>query len=130
LEDGHEGLPYATFGAVVSSETLRSVIEAGRAGKRLDELSTARVIAKVANQVHAAQQKAGAGKAVGPLSPVRVAIARSGEVSIDLADGPPALGYSAPEQLSGAGDRKSDVFSLGVLLWEALTNHLLLDAFI
>jgi hypothetical protein len=114
--------------AVASSETLRSVIEAGRAGKRLDELSTARVIAKVAHQVHSAQQKAGAGKAVGPLSPAHVSIASSGEVSLALGDGP-ALGYSAPEQASGgAGDRKSDVFCVGVLLWESLTHQRLFEA--
>jgi serine/threonine protein kinase len=32
------------------------------------------------------------------------------------------LGYLAPEQLSGRCDRRSDVFGLGVVLWELLTG--------
>jgi serine/threonine-protein kinase len=113
---------------VATRETLRSVIDAGRTSRRLDELSAARVIGKVAQQVHAAQQKAGAGKAIGPVSPSAVELAPTGEVSLALpATG--AFGYTAPEQLSGgAGDRRSDVFSLGVVMWEALTHQRLFEA--
>src|SRR5690242_18810231 len=113
---------------VATSETLRSVIDAGRTSRRLDELSAARVIGKVAQQVHAAQQKAGAGKSVGPVSPSAVGFAPTGEVSLELpATG--ALGYSAPEQVNGsAGDRRSDVFSLGIVMWEALTHQRLFEA--
>ena len=60
--------------AVPSSETLRSVIDAGRSSKRLDELSTARVIGKIAEQLHAAQHKASAGKAIGPITPSGISI--------------------------------------------------------
>ena len=60
------------------SETLRSVIDAGRTTKRLDELSTARVICKIAEQIHAAQQKAGAGKAIGPITPAGITIESGG----------------------------------------------------
>ncbi len=114
---------------VGSSDTLRSVIDAGRSSKRLDELSSARVIGKIALLVHAAQQKAGAGKAIGPITPARVAIGSSGEVTLEAPAATPARGYSSPEQLtSGSGDRRSDVFSLGTVMWEALTHARLFDA--
>ncbi len=113
---------------MATSETLRSVIDAGKSSKRLDELSAARVIGKAAQQLHAAQQKAGAGKSVGPVSPTAVSLGAAGDVSLAL----PAAssnGYAAPEQAAGgAGDRKSDVFSLGVVMWEALTHQRLFDA--
>ena len=113
---------------VGTSDTLRSVIDTGRSSKRLDELSSARVIGKIAQQLHAAQQKAGAGKAVGPVMPANIKLAPSGEPKLDLGGGS-ALGYSAPEQIAGgAGDRRSDVFSLGAVLWEALTYTRLFDA--
>jgi outer membrane biosynthesis protein TonB len=113
---------------VGTSETLRSVIDAGKTSKRLDELSAARVIGKAALQVHAAQQKAGAGKAIGPVAPTAIALASAGDVSLAL-PAASTLGYSAPEVVNGAaGDRRSDVFSLGVVMWEALTHQRLFEA--
>ncbi|HEX5061203.1 MAG TPA: hypothetical protein VFV99_17675 [Kofleriaceae bacterium] len=112
-----------------SSETLRSVIDAGRSSKRLDELSSARVIGKIAQQIHAAQQKAGAGKAVGPITPANIKLAANGETKLELGASAGSLGYSSPEQtMGGFGDRRSDVFSLGTVLWEALTYQRLFDA--
>ncbi|MDB4956380.1 MAG: serine/threonine protein kinase with repeat, partial [Myxococcales bacterium] len=111
-----------------TSETLRSVLEAGSTSKRLDELSTARVIGQTALKVHAEQQKAGPGKAVGPITPGAVGIGKSGDISLALGKQESALGYSAPESLGGASDRRSDVFSLGVLMWEALTHQRLFEA--
>jgi Tetratricopeptide repeat len=109
--------------AVASSETLRSVIDAGRTSKRLDELSTARVIGKIAEQLHAAQQKAGAGKAIGPITPAGISIDASGAAKLGLAE-PAAVTYSSPEQITDdTGDRRSDVFSLGAVMWEALTHE-------
>ncbi|HUJ59633.1 MAG TPA: tetratricopeptide repeat protein [Kofleriaceae bacterium] len=114
---------------MATCETLRSVIDAGRTAKRLDELSTARIIGKIAQQLHAAEQKAGAGKAVGPVTPSAIALAQSGAATLDLDARGPALAYSAPELVTGgAGDRRSDVFSLGIVLWEALTHQRLFDA--
>ena len=78
------------------SETLRAVIEAGNGGKRLDELSTARIICDAADQLHAAHQKAGLGKSIGPLTPGDVSISDTGDVSIAIAGGTGAIGYSAP----------------------------------
>jgi outer membrane biosynthesis protein TonB len=115
--------------AVATRDTLRSLFDAARTSKRLDELSTARVIGKVAEQVHSAQQKAGAGKAIGPITPSGIGLETSGSVKLALDDRGPSLGYSAPEQASGgAGDRRSDVFSLGVVMWEALTAQRLFEA--
>src|ERR1700733_1291760 len=113
---------------VGTRETLRSVIDAGRTSKRLDELSTARVIGKAAEQLHAAQQKAG-GKALGPITPTTISIATSGAISLELGGGGNVIAYSSPEQLSGSsGDRRSDVFGLGAVMWEALTHQQLFDA--
>jgi serine/threonine protein kinase len=115
--------------AVAVSETLRTVIDAGRSSKRLDELSTARVIGKIALQAHAAQQKAGSGKSIGPITPAHITLKPSGEATLEATVTGSSLGYSAPEQLSGGtGDRRSDVFSLGTVLWEALTHTRLFDA--
>ena len=112
-----------------TSDTLRSVLDAGRTGKRLDELTTARLIGKVAERVHAAQQLAGPGKAVGPITPNAVAIAADGTVTLEFDKRGSAIAYSSPEQASGgAGDRRSDVFSLGCVMWEALTHARLFDA--
>ena len=118
-------LGYDVF--VAATETLRTVVDAGNASRRLDELSTARVILKIAEQVHGAQQKAGAGKAIGPLTPSSITIEPSGTVKLGLAE-PSAFAYAAPEQLDGAeGDRRSDVWSLGVVMWEALTHSTLFE---
>ncbi len=103
------------------------MIDAGRVAQRLDELSTARVIGKIAEQIHQAQQRAGASKAVGPITPAGIAIDTAGAVKLGLAE-PTAFAYCAPEQAAGGeGDRRSDVFSLGVIMWEALTHRPLFD---
>ena len=101
---------------------LTIVGESGR--KRLDELSVARVIAEVAETLdleNAASQ---------PIQPTRILILRTGAVRLD---GKPAgadeeIAYTAPERLRGeSGDHRSDVFSLGVVMWEALTHARLFE---
>lgn len=114
---------------VAASDTLRAVIDAGKSSKRLDELSSARVIGKIAMLAHAAQQKAGAGKSIGPITPSRVTLSASGEASLDAAASGSTMMYSSPEVVGGgSGDRRSDVFSLGTVMWEALTHQRLFDA--
>jgi len=95
--------------------SLRSAIEAVR---RLDELGTARWIEAAAEVVHKTQSQ---GHALGTLIPEAL-VMRDGDVVLELpASG--ALAYTAPERLrGGAGDRRSDVWSLGVMLWEALAH--------
>ncbi|MBC7975228.1 MAG: protein kinase, partial [Myxococcales bacterium] len=100
--------------------SFQAVIDATR---RLDELSCARVIGQVAEAVHAAQK---AGQPLGTLTPSAIVLASDG--SVQLAPGAGAARYTAPEKLrGGSGDRRSDVFSLGVVLWEALAHEPLFD---
>ncbi len=95
---------------------FQAVIDAAR---RLDELSCARVIGQIAEAVHAAQK---AGQPLGTLTPSAIVLTRDGGVR--LAPGTAAARYTAPEKLrGGSGDRRSDVFSLGVVLWEALAHE-------
>ncbi|MBA3451697.1 MAG: protein kinase, partial [Deltaproteobacteria bacterium] len=112
--------PSASSGSV-PAVSLQAVIEAPR---RLDELSTARVIGEAAEAVHKAQK---GGQPLGTLTPHAILVATSG---ISLGPPPtPSVAYTAPERLRGQpGDRRSDVFSLGVLLWEALAHERLFDA--
>jgi serine/threonine-protein kinase len=93
------------------------------AARRLDELSTARVICEAAEAVHKAQK---GGQPVGSVSPKMILVTREG-IALDLmAAGSPA--YSSPERLEGKpGDRRSDVFSLGAVLWEALAHERLFE---
>ena len=42
------------------------------------------MIGKIAMQIHAAQQKAGAGKAVGPITPAHIKLAANGEAKLEL----------------------------------------------
>ena len=98
--------------------SLRTVIDAN---PRLDELGTARAIGLAAELVHKAQ---GGPTALGTLTPGGIVIGADGVVELVLgATGPLAVAYAAPERLRGAaGDRRSDVFSLGAILWEALAH--------
>ncbi|HWO24812.1 MAG TPA: protein kinase, partial [Kofleriaceae bacterium] len=91
------------------------------ASRRLDVLSAARVIGEAAEAAHKAPKS---GPSLGTLAPAAVVVGPTGAVMVEPAAKPAPAGYTAPERLRGApGDRRSDVFSLGVLLWEALARE-------
>src|SRR2546423_436472 len=104
----------------VTTISLRAAIDAKR---RLDELGTARWIEEAATAVHKAQT---GGQPIGKLAPEALVMRDGALVLEPLAS--PLTAYSSPERLRGAaGDRRSDVFSLGAILWEALAHQRLFE---
>jgi len=123
----------------LEGEPLLAVLRAGREGQRLDVHSTARLIADTAEGLEAAH----ALKSMGgdPMELVHHDISLGNIVvlyngMVKLVDFGVAkatyttsrtkvqgkFSYMAPEKLrGGSGDRRSDIFSLGCVLWEALT---------
>ena len=88
--------------------------------------------------LHETQTEAGAGFVHGELSPAFVRVDQQGiarlvplapwHFSADSAPLPEHLGHVAPERLLGDEvDRRADVFSAGVLLWEALAGRRLFE---
>src|SRR5262245_55210475 len=134
----------------LEGEPLLAILRSGKQGKRLDAMSTIRLIADCAEGLHAAHElHAMSGQPLSvvhhDVSPGNVMVLYSGEVKLVdfgvakaenkveqagervLMKG--KMSYMAPEKLRGAaGDRRSDVFSLGVVLWEALTLRRLFRA--
>ena len=124
----------------LEGEPLLSVLRAGREGKRLDPLSTARLVSDTAEGLEAAHElRTMAGEPIElvhhDVSLGNIVILYNGQVKLvdfgvakaTTAAGPRAkvqgkFSYMAPEKLKGdPGDRRSDIFSLGCVLWEALT---------
>jgi serine/threonine protein kinase len=123
----------------LEGEPLLAVLRAGREGQRLDVHSTARLIADTAEGLEAAH----ALKSMGgdPIELVHHDISLGNIVvlyngMVKLVDFGVAkatyttsrtkvqgkFSYMAPEKLrGGSGDRRSDIFSLGCVLWESLT---------
>ena len=130
----------------LEGEPLLAVLRAGREGKRLDPLSTARLIADTAEGLDAAHElRTMAGEPIelvhhdvslgnivvlynGQVKLVDFGVAKATQ-SAALDGGVMAkarvqgkFSYMAPEKLKGgSGDRRSDIWSLGCVLWEALT---------
>jgi len=124
----------------LEGEPLLAVLRAGREGKRLDPLSTARLIADTAEGLDAAHElRSMAGDPIElvhhDVSLGNIVVLYNGQVKlVDFgvakasmsAAGPAKIqgkfSYMAPEKLKGgSGDRRSDIWSLGCVLWEALT---------
>jgi serine/threonine protein kinase len=127
----------------LAGEPLLSVLRAGVKKKALDIPSTARLISEVADGLHAAHElQDPGGRALElvhrDITPGNIVVLYTGQVKIvdfgiakargRLADQTDAdhfkgkLGYVAPEQVKGEGiDRRADIFSLGVVMWESLS---------
>jgi serine/threonine-protein kinase len=125
----------------LEGEPLLSVLRAGREGKRLDALSTGRLIADTADGLDAAHELRNmAGERIElvhhDISLGNIVVLYNGSVKLvdfgvakatSAATGSSGkvqgkFSYMAPEKLKGStGDRRSDIFSLGCVLWEALT---------
>ncbi|MBA3453728.1 MAG: serine/threonine protein kinase, partial [Deltaproteobacteria bacterium] len=124
----------------LEGEPLLAVLRAGREGKRLDPLSTGRLISDTAEGLEAAHDlRTMAGEPIElvhhDVSLGNIVVLYNGQVKLvdfgvakaTTAAGPRAkvqgkFSYMAPEKLQGdAGDRRSDIWSLGCVLWESLT---------
>ena len=124
----------------LEGEPLLAVLRAGREGKRLDPLSTGRLIADTAEGLDAAHElRSMAGDRLElvhhDISLGNIVVLYNGQVKLvdfgvakaTQSAGPRSkvqgkFSYMAPEKLKGApGDRRSDIFSLGCVMWEALT---------
>jgi serine/threonine protein kinase len=125
----------------IAGQPLTAVMGAGIAGQALDPYSTARIMADAADGLHAAHELKGAsGTTLGlvhrDVSPGNIMVLHDGGVKIvdfgiakargrltisGVQQFKGKVGYVAPEQLSGGVvDRRTDVFGLGVVMWEAL----------
>jgi serine/threonine protein kinase len=124
----------------LEGEPLLAVLRAGREGKRLDPLSTARLISDTGEGLDAAHElRTMAGDPLelvhhdvslgnivvlynGQVKLVDFGVAKATQSAVSRTRVQGKFSYMAPEKLRGsAGDRRSDIWSLGCVLWEALT---------
>ncbi len=137
VDFGEEGGACFVAMEYVAGEPLAAVLK-GSSKARLDRWSVAQVIAEAAAGLHAIHDVRGpAGQPLellhGDVSPGNLFVLHGGGVKLtdvgvariratDEGLGRAMSGYLAPELLQGASaDRRSDVFSLGMVMWEALT---------
>ena len=140
---GKEDSTYFIAMEYLQGQPLSSLITSGRRLRRpIDVFSTARIIADAAAGLHAAHElKSMSGDHLGlihrDVSPGNIVVLYDGQVKlvdfgVSKARGSIStdndrelkgkLGYTAPELLDGVdANRQTDIFALGVVLWEALT---------
>ena len=125
----------------IEGQPFSLLMSAGFKGRGLEPNEVARVIADAAEGLHAAHElKTMSGKAVElvhrDVSPANIMVLYDGTVKIvdfgvakargrltnsAMKQLKGKIGYVSPEQISGDHvDRRSDIFSLGVCLWEGL----------
>src|SRR3569623_2499842 len=124
----------------LEGEPLRAGLRAGREGKRLEALSTGRLIADTAEGLDAAHElRSMSGERLelvhhdislgnivvlynGQVKLVDFGVAKASQSARPSAKVQGKFSYMAPEKLKGSqGARRSDIFSLGCVMWEALT---------
>ena len=137
---GESGGCYFIAMEYLEGEPLINLLRAGREGRRLDALSTVRLIADTAEGLDAAHElRSLAGDPMelvhhdvslgnivvlynGQVKLVDFGVAKASQSAAPSTHVHGKLGYMAPEKLRGrSGDRRCDIWSLGVVLWEALT---------
>jgi serine/threonine-protein kinase len=145
LELGEDsGTPFIVMELVVGVSARELYQRAADTGKRLDPWLSAHVIAQAAAGLHVAHElKDGSGRPLGlvhrDVSPHNILVSFEGRVCVadfgiaKLASSDHAtesgvvkgkFGYMSPEQARAEPlDRRSDVFSLGIVLHEALTGR-------
>lgn len=124
----------------LEGEPLLAVLRAGREGQRLDPLSSARLISDTAEGLDAAHELRSLGGELielvhhdislgnivvlynGQVKLVDFGVAKATQTTATRNRVQGKFSYMAPEKLlGGAGDRRSDIWSLGCVMWEALT---------
>ena len=139
LDVGKLGSSYYVAMEHVDGEVVRAAVEHAKAtgrGLQLPLRAVLTIAAGVAAGLHHAHEQKGAdGNRLdivhGKLSPTNVMISRDGIVKLvdfglsSAADDLVAeLAYRSPEQVRGEPiDRRSDLFSIGVVLWELLARE-------
>jgi serine/threonine-protein kinase len=144
-----KGIDYFMVQELVDGPSLAQIAEKARSsGKPLPlpaVVWAAHELARALEYVHKVRHGEGAETLVHcDINPANLLVSKAGEVKltdfgIAQAEGTPAHGeggslrgtitYMSPEQLIGRPvDKRSDIFSAGIVLWELLSNRLLIEA--
>jgi serine/threonine-protein kinase len=124
----------------VTGETLQRLLAPlAQRGERIPPRIACGIVAGVLRGLHAAHDaKSGRGEPLGivhgDVSPHEILVGLDGiprlldfglAAVLGRRQGPRirSIGYMAPEEIHGPGTRRSDVFSVGVVLWESLTGR-------
>jgi len=130
IEDRGEvdGIPYIVMG-YAGDETLKTRLESGR----LDAQETLRIFRQVCDGVQALHDKSIVHFDLKPGNVfLKAGIARVGDYGLSrlmsesrnsLSFGRGTPYYMAPEMLRKKGDNRSDIYSLGIMLYECLTGE-------
>ena len=132
IDVGRLGSTYYLALEHLDGELLRAVIDHARAREKLQvpvraALTIAAGIASALRHAHGRHDGDGRGLFHGNLSPATILINRDGVVKV-LDFGLPldeqVAAYRSPEQVAGDPvDRRSDLFSLGAIVWELLCRE-------
>jgi serine/threonine-protein kinase len=143
-----KAIDYFMVQELVDGRSLAQIAESARAnGRPLSPAAavwSAHQLLKALEYVHKVRHGEGAATIVHcDVNPANLLVSKRGEVKLTdfgvaLAEGTPAygqggslrgtIGYMSPEQVLGKPvDKRSDLFSVGIILWELLSNRVLND---